>query len=152
MESIAHELRQAAAKLRLSPSEMRELPEPENADVVTAVLSNFVKSGHRRWWWEDFREPGVARRFHEGDGWKRIPGIVPDCMERIWFMAEDGRVAPYRVYETTPETASALVGECSGFEYYLVAKNLSWLICENHHHVVIAIGDQVEQQLAASAG
>jgi hypothetical protein len=151
MESVVQELRRAAVTLRLPASEIRELHNTEGGEVLAAVLSKFVASGDRRWWWEDFREIGTSRSFQKSDGWRFLPRIAPDPKELVWFIAEDDQLPQYPVFETTPETASALVGECYGFEYYLVAKNLRWLICENHHNVVYAVGEQVEQRLVASA-
>ncbi len=60
---------------------------------------------------------------------------------------EDDQLPFYPVYEGTPEAIQAVIGECYGFEYYLVAKDLSWLICETHHDDMIAIGTEVEEHL-----
>jgi hypothetical protein len=43
----------------------------------------------------------------------------------------------------SPENAVKIIGECFGFEYYLVAKDKSWLLCENHHNRVIGVGTPV---------
>ncbi len=64
----------------------------------------------------------------------------PTLEEKIWFVAEDDTLPYYPVYETTPAVAQRLIGQCYGFEYYLAAKDLSWLLCENHHDVVLALG------------
>jgi hypothetical protein len=53
------------------------------------------------------------------------------------------------VYDATPAVVQQIIGECYGFEYYLIAKNLSWLLCENHHDMVIAVGG-VRQRLEES--
>jgi hypothetical protein len=51
------------------------------------------------------------------------------------------------VYDATPAAAQAVIGECYGFEYYLIAKDLSWLLCENHHDTLIGIGEVVRSRI-----
>ncbi len=40
-----------------------------------------------------------------------------------------------------------IVVECNIFQYYIIAKDFSWLIGENDHHLVFAIGEEVEKNL-----
>ena len=150
METIIDEITQAVDRLGLSPVAMRLLPAQENEEVFRAALRHFVASGGRRWWWEDFRLPGKSLAFTEGDAWKHLPRIAPDPKESIWFIAEDDSLPHYPVFETTPEVASLVIGECYCFEYYVVAKDLSWLVCETHHNVVCAVGEAVEARLFTS--
>ena len=108
----------------------------------------FVKGEDRRWWWESLRLPHVSRRFSTGDGWRRLAEIAPDPNELVWFIAEEDRLPFYPVFEMTPSNASLILGECYGFEYYLVSKNFDWLICENHHDTMFAVGDDVSATLS----
>jgi hypothetical protein len=147
METIVDEINQAVARLGLSLTAMRQLLEPHSTDVYDAALDHFVAAGDRRWWWEDFRQAGKSVSFDDGQGWRRVPQITPASDELIWFIAEDGSLPHYPVFETTPKIASLVIGECYGFEYYLIAQDLSWLLCENHHNVLCAVGALVEARL-----
>ena len=147
METIVDEIAQAVDRLGFNSAAIRLLPPRESEEVFRAALRHFVTSGDRRWWWEDFRSPGKSLAFNEGDGWKQLPRIAPDPNESIWFIAEDDSLPHYPVFETTPEVASLVIGQCYGFEYYLVAKDLGWLICETHHNVICAVGEAVESRL-----
>jgi len=151
METIVDEIGQAISRLGLNPASMRPLLPPQSETVYFAVLNHFVASGDRKWWWEDFREPGRSITFEDGNGWTRVSDIAPDANEPVWFIAEDDSFPHYPVFETTPEIASLVIGECYGFEYYLVAKDLSWLLCENHHNVMCAAGAAVEARLQNAA-
>jgi len=130
---------------------MRLLLPPQSEAVFRTALNHFVAGGDRRWWWEDFREPGKSLAFESGDGWRQVPRVVPNQNESVWFIAEDNSLPHYPVFETTPEVASLVIGECHGFEYYLVAKDLSWLLCETHHNVLCAVGAVVEARLQNAA-
>jgi hypothetical protein len=147
METVVDEIGRAAQILGLGPEQFRHLAPPEEETVYFSALKHFVASDNRRWWWEAFRETGTSRQFIDGDGWKHIPGILPNPNEVVWFIAEESQSPNYPVFETTPRLASQIIGECYGFEYYLIAKDFSWLLCENHHDYLIAVGAAVERRL-----
>lgn len=147
METVIDEIRRAIGLLSLSPERVRELPTTESEAVFRAVVDRFVASGDRRWWWEDFRKSGVSAKFPDGDGWRHVVDIVPERHERVWFIVEECQLPHFPVYEATVHDAMTIVGECYGFEFYIVPKELNWLVCETHHGVVCAIGEAVEGRL-----
>ncbi|GAB4060894.1 DUF6756 family protein [Uliginosibacterium sediminicola] len=151
METVVDEIRSAVAILSLPQDAMRLLPGNQSLEVFNAALNRFVSGGDHAWWWESFREPGVFVQFRNGDGWKYLPHIAPNENEKIWFVAEESALPHYPVFETTPRIASEVISQCYAFEYYLIARDLSWLICETHHDVVFAIGPLVEQRLRENA-
>lgn len=151
MASVIQEIVSAAERLDLGPAEVALLSADESARVYGAALKRFVGDEDRRWWWEAFREPGVSVPFVAGDGWRVLPSIVPSASELIWFIAEDDELPQYPVFEMSAEVAVKIIGECYCFEYYLVAKDLSWLVCETHHNVVCAVGAAVERRLLEHA-
>ena len=150
-ETVKDEIQRAIQRLGLNESAMRLLSYGEGRSVFNAVVSYFVASGDRRWWWEDFRFPSTSARFTDQKGYQRIESIVRNQREKVWFIVEEDRLPFYPVYDATPEAIQAVIGKCYGFEYYLVAQDLSWLICENHHDVLIAIGAEVEERLGKIA-
>jgi hypothetical protein len=148
MQTVIDEISNAAKTLGLSHQELILLPALESERVFLAAQNHFVASPNRRWWWEDFRNPGVSAQFASSDGWRRIPEIVPNADEVVWFIAEEDQLPHFPVFETTPRIVCQIIGECYGFEFYLVAKNYDWLVCETHHGVVHALGSPVEERLA----
>jgi hypothetical protein len=34
-----------------------------------------------------------------------------------------------------------------GFEYYIVSKKFEWLLCENHHDILIAVGQPMVEKM-----
>jgi hypothetical protein len=67
----------------------------------------------------------------------------------VWFIAEDHVAPEYSVWEASVQDIQAVVGECSAFEFYVIQQQFRWLICENHHNVVVAVGAEVEGRLRA---
>ena len=150
MESVIHEITKAIATLQLDQNAVRQLSPDESEATYCEALRKFVSSGDRRWWWESFHKPCTSALFKSGDGWRHLPQITPNPDELVWFIAEDSELPYNPVFETSPLIASQIIGECYGFEYYLVSKDYSWLVCENHHNVVFAVGNEVEARLLAA--
>lgn len=101
------------------------------------------------WWWSCFRpEPASARYTGEAsDGSRYIPEVVPPGSARLWFIAGDCLDRSFGVCEGPVEDIRGVSGECHGFEDYIVPKDLGWLLCDNHHDVLIAVGDTVRARL-----
>jgi hypothetical protein len=151
MQTIVDEIQNAGKRLGLASGELVLLAPADSDRAYRAALHQFVGAEDRRWWWEAFREPGVSVPFPAGDGWRKLPSIVPNPSESAWFIAEDDQLPQYPVFETSAEVAVRVIGECYGFEYYMVAKDFSWLVCETHHNVVYAVGAAVEGKLLEHA-
>ena len=122
---------------------LHRLPAPEAAVLRAELVSEFVKGHDRRFWWEALSHQSEGIQFSDGSGFTHIEGFVPDPEERCWFIVEDFESDDFHIYEATPELAVKIINECYGFEYYLVAKDRRWLICENHHNVVVGVGTEV---------
>lgn len=146
-DSATAEIERAVTTLGLPPEAMRRLPLAESESVYLAALRHFVSSGDRVWWWEDFKSPAVSLELETGDGWRHLENLVPDPDELLWLIAEDEQFPHYPVFETTTSVASKVLGQCYAFEYYLIPKNLGWIVCENHHNVLLGVGAEVEERL-----
>ncbi|MCA9182699.1 MAG: hypothetical protein KDA51_14650 [Planctomycetales bacterium] len=135
----------------LSSQGFRCLEPTEEALLVQQIEARLVSSDDRIRWWESFCVPTLTRCFPDGSGFRRLEEISPDHHEPIWFIVEECSSAGLAAFETTVRSASMIIGECHAFEYYLVAQDYSWLICENHHDVVIAMGAAMPRLAALTA-
>jgi len=142
----AHEIQRAIQALGFASERFRGLPVDEAERVYQSALRHFVPQGRPRWWWEHFPE-STAFQFTDGDGWRHLTEIVPDADERVWFIAEDHAPPGYSVWEASVRDVQAVIGECYGFEFYVIQQQHHWLVCENHHDVVVAVGRDVEERL-----
>lgn len=147
MENVTHEIERAIGKLGLSESDIRLLPDQEGRIIFEHALKTFVGGNDRKWWWEGFSKKSTYVKIENGDGYKLIIEIVPDKEEKIWWIVEEDLLPYYPVYETSPKVAKEVIGECYGFEYYIIDKDDRWLLCENHHDYLIGIGDLVEEKI-----
>jgi hypothetical protein len=140
---ITEEINNAIKTLSLSEAEFHQLPNEKAEPLYYELLNTFVEGGNRRWWWESFSKPSKSVQFTNDKGFERISEIVPDKKEKVWFVAEEDQLPFYPIYEATPEIIQKIIGECYGFEYYIIPKSKEWLLCENHHNYLIGIGKAV---------
>jgi hypothetical protein len=148
-EALRDEIRAAADRLALPPSRFRILPDDEASAVWRAVETRFVGEPSGRWWWSHFGPEDLAARYsgEASQGYRFITEIVPPGSAALWLIAGDSPERSFVVCEGTVEDIRDLIGECHGFEYYLAPKGLDWLLCENHHEFLIAVGDAVRARL-----
>ncbi len=151
MDTNAHEILRATQALGLGPERFRRLPVKEAQRVYESAMRHFVPQGRPRWWWEHFPE-STAVHFMDGDGWRHLTGLVPDADERVWFIAEDFVEPLHSVWEASVRDVQAVLAECPSFEFYLVQQQCRWLVCENHHDVIVAVGGEVEARLRTHLG
>lgn len=145
MCEVTEEIDRALVSLQLH-GKVSRLSHAEADEVNRAVLSRFADGNDRRWWWEAFPQ-SESVSFDGNLGYQIVPTLVPSIHERCWFIVEGQENGPYPVYDASPEEAVSIIGECFGFEYYIVPKDLSWLVCENHHGRVIGCGRSIEEAI-----
>jgi hypothetical protein len=117
---------------------------------IVAERTTLAKDGTSAlWWWGALRPP--VSYSTPADALTLIRRLMPS-EEQVWFVAEDGskKIGNFWLYEGTVAAACSVLQECPSFEYYLVAKKMDWLICENHHGQVFASGEPVAGSLGAA--
>jgi hypothetical protein len=148
---IADEIETVRGTLGLQEEEFRRLPEAEALQIHKESEAQFVKTPGKRWWWDHFRARPARAAFHDQHAYERITQIVPDARARAYLIPASEAGKNPLVYACTVQAAQRVLGECYAFEYYLVAANWEWLLCENHHGVLMAIGEPAETRLRALA-
>ena len=150
MLSQRQELTRATRDLVLPRAQFRILPDEEAAPIIGRIERHFVERPGLRWWWEAFRGTPIAQaHFAGGAGWKHLTRIAPPRSGLVWFVVEEGPT--FVLCEGNVDAIQSVIGECWGFEYYLVSQGLDWLVCENHSDVVCAVGEAVANRLIQEA-
>lgn len=145
MGKVKDEIQNAIGNLGLSEKDIKLLDEITGERIFNDCLNYFVKSGDRRWWWEDFKQLSFSFR-ETAKPFELLNNIIPETGRNVWFIVEDVNEPYYPVYDTKPEIIKDIIGECFGFEYYIIDKNKEWLICENHHNKLIGVGDKLREK------
>ena len=138
MGDVTKEIETALKELNIDSGLFRRLGKEENEQLYKKLLSRFVNSGDRRWWWEDFKLPSYQFEEHP-DKLIQLKELLENVKDNVWFMPEDDENNFYPIYDADPKLIPDILGECSFFEYYIIGKNENWLICENHHDYLIGV-------------
>jgi hypothetical protein len=124
--------------------------------ILVSILEKFTYLGKlgldHSWLWESFNEPRIS--FFPESTIPLLPEIfesLVDPDERLWFVAEDWhrtkRNGNFWLYEGKKNSIISVLEEMYPFEYYIVSKKLDWLLCENHHGVLIGAGEPIIERL-----
>jgi hypothetical protein len=100
------------------------------------------------WWWEALREPVYSAQVP--DPIKALEQLIPGN-ESVWFIAEASgkkELGNFWLYEGDVSAICAVLRECPAFEYYVVERRMRWLLCENHHGLLIGSGEPMATSLS----
>ena len=140
MGEVKEEVNNAIDTLGLKDTDILLLEDKEGRELYFDLLKTFVKSGDRRWWWEDFKHESSSIDHFEHP-LIHLENFIPDLDNHVWFMVEDDQEDYYPIYDCSPKVIGNILNECFGFEYYIISKDKKWLICENHHSRLIGLGN-----------
>lgn len=141
MGEVKVEIEQAIKTLQLKQTDICEVINIKK--LYLELLDCFVKSGDRKWWWEDFKQEAFYFVAYERP-FEELIHIIPKESDTVWLMIEDDQEEYYPIYNCKPAVIGELIGECSAFEYYVIDKNKQWLLCENHSDQLIGVGKELK--------
>ena len=87
-----------------------------------------------KWIWEHLQFTSTVR---DENGWRWLGEFAG---EHAAIMLFDPRDEVGMVEFSRGIDIARVLGECSGFEFYLTSRNYDYLLCFNHHDCVIAAG------------
>lgn len=140
---VTDEIESALEVLALPKHSFIKLPESESRVLFNDLVVTFVEGGDRKWWWEAFKQGPVCTISGFSKPYELLVSLVPDVDEKLWFIVEDNYSDHYPIYEGDVRLITSVIEECFAFEYYLVPKNKEWLLCENHHNVLLGVGERI---------
>jgi len=104
-------------------------------------LKKGTQSLNKVWLWEEFNEPYES--FEYDDSISKLETVLSKS-EEFWFVASD-EGGKYWVLKGTGEGVVSLLKNMYFFEYYIINNEFDWLLCENHHGLVIAKGTIINE-------
>jgi len=93
------------------------------------------------WWWESFRGTQYRLFFESGWAFDYLTQLINE-QEQVWFVACDTDHDPSKfwLFQGTIKAIQLLLQEHCHFEYYLVSKKYTWLLCETDQDVLVGLG------------
>ncbi len=140
-----------AAEVGLKPDQFKPILDDSLKELVSEqVKVNFGNTIRCRFWSPTNYMPDLVatgHRFKDSEGWKRLVYICPDPDESVWFICEDWGKEGILIFAGSPSTIEQVLGNSHGFEYFLVSSQYDWLIGEEDHGVLFAVGELVASKL-----
>ena len=118
--------------------------------LLTRIMRKFTGSADtkRLWIWNDLT--GDVETLQATDGPNNILSMM-GAKSDVWFIAEDwsGKKEEgcFWVFSGKLSSVVAVLGDLHAFEYAIVDKKLEWIICENHHNILVASGEPAVSKL-----
>ena len=107
------------------------------ADILDQVAERFLKRGKRDlnkiWLWNEFRNE--TRSSQPKDTISELAKQL-EPQTSYWFIASDEN-GKYWVAESCGSSIITVLREMYGFEYYILDRWMTWILCENHHGMLI---------------
>lgn len=74
---------------------------------------------------------------HNASGWRLLDFFLTNEQVIVFFNEDED---PTAIQLKAQTSLTSLLNECSGFEFYLTDVTASYLLCFNHHDVLIGCG------------
>lgn len=106
--------------------------EAEDKDrVLSIVEATFVKDKPRAWWTSLAVEPKIYT-FNDNSAYLHLTEVAPPTTHDVWLIVDEDNDKKF-VFSLPLSEVKNIIEECRYFEYYIVDKNLTWLLAENDH-------------------
>ncbi len=126
--------------------EISEVSKLNWESIIRVIEDNFVsKKSHKdsmHWAWERLKKESYSVQIsNEFDSLVSVLERLLQNNDRYWFIVDEpGNKNKQWVYDASLKSIITVLKECSFFEYYIVPKDYSWLLVENHHNCLIGTG------------
>lgn len=106
--------------------------EVENkGQVLSRVEASFVKDRPRAWWSSLAVAPKIYT-FNDNSAYLHLDEVAPPTTDDVWLIVDEDNDEKF-VFSLPLSKIKNIIEECRYFEYYIVDKNLKWLLAENDH-------------------
>jgi hypothetical protein len=150
---LRDDLEEARKTLGFTTTEFGEVRIHSYQQILEKIWVTFTKLGHeaeRHWWINHHLEGDVVGLNPKLDisVFAILNEILPSD-ERLWLIGNENRNQhpKYWLYETTAENLIKVLEEMYLFDFYICPKKYDWLVTEEHHGVILAVGEPVASKL-----
>jgi hypothetical protein len=142
-------------RLAIPGDSFRELPIDKWQEVEKKLIDNFTKLNYGKekafWLWEFYKQETFSFQCGYNYPFDQLLKLV-NHDEQVWLMLNEtvNEQPKYWYYEGYIETIVLILYESTQTdEVYIASKKYDWLMCINHHDVLIATGNYMPGKLRA---
>ena len=150
MRNLRDDIKKAMKEISLAENLLKEVSYFEHEEILKRINSQFLTTNNYDgtiWWWQSYKDlKQYAIHFKDGLAVDMLDKLLPNRATKYWFVAseENGK---YWLYESGIEAIKVIIQEMYGFEYYIVDKKYRWILCENHHNMLIGLGQEISDKI-----
>ena len=111
-----------------------EVDEKQSQEVIKRIIKKYTTKNENTYLWEEIID---CVSVNNKDAWQWINDFIGDWEVILFFNSADEKKS--FVFKNGEDLVSVL-GETYGFEFYITNKDLTYLMCFNHHDILIASG------------
>lgn len=137
MYKISKEIMKEAEKNNIN---LRLVDEDRYKQIQMEIQDKFLDTSvyPELFLWEDIRK---FKSISDANGWSYIRDFVKENESIMFFNLKDDRKA---FYIENGEQLNIILGETSGYEFYLTNELVEYLICFTHHDSLVGCGTASE--------
>jgi Family of unknown function (DUF6756) len=109
-------------------------------DLIERVKRKFVEDPSKLWWWESLRGESHSVRYAD-EQWLELMHARIGGQPIVNLIVTDDQPEPSGVVKGPPEAILNLLNETPKFEYAMTDPDVGWLILDNHHDVLVTVGE-----------
>jgi hypothetical protein len=118
-------------------SRIRILDAGETDRLIEQLRRRYAANGSSTFLWEDIRSRVSVR---DAEAWRWIGDFLASESTIMLIINE----SPVAIEFVNGNQVTSLLDDTYGFEFYLINRALEYLLCFNHHDVLIAAGSAVD--------
>jgi len=137
---LRSEIERVRKEFEISNNDFQELKINEWKNIEAKIEENFLskKSSNSNWIWNNLKVESISINC-KTNPFNKLDLLI-DKEEWVYFFVNETvhEQTKYWYYESTIECVMQVLEEVLGFdEYYLCSKKYDWLLCVNHHDILI---------------
>ncbi len=151
VENLRDDINIVVKNLHLSNEDFQLVRLSRYRQILISILRKFTnlkESQINSWWWNSFSEPTY---YFQPENVFNALALLINAKENVWFIIEDDSEEKerdhYWLYEGKIQAIISVLKELPFTEYYVVSKKLEWILCENHHNLLIGCGDLITSKM-----
>jgi hypothetical protein len=141
MWTAFNKIDEAVRSLNIPEERFQQLSEQQSWAALERIKMKYLGGFLPDLWWEHYADAEAHQPAEPG--FTLLKTICPE--HDIYFIAHDDN--KHKIYKSNVDTVTQILGECPAFEYTIAGKNLDWLITENHHDYIVAVGYKAKVKL-----
>jgi len=142
-----------ARELHLTADSFHQVGPSQWASVLKRIFQEFATTSETgiTWLWQQLKHEGVSTQT-EHNNLSHLSTLFEN-ESKVWVVFEDWdhtkKNGSYWLFEGNFGSAINVLNNMHGIEYYIVDKKMHWMVMENHHDILIAVGEPAESRLLA---